>query len=288
MAHKNIILPMAIMGVVVLIIIGGYVVLNNSNDKNNKQNEITENSTNFSQYIENTTKQGMQSFSTFGELKRTADPQFKVGEKYFYYRLEKMPDRENTIFVPREYNTSVEVLKIDRINKTDYYILESQSVSVYSYILQKNEDGVWRKLSSGSPIEYEGCTYGINKESGKIKRVGIPGVCEVLPKMCSEWMLYLDKGVRWIEKFNVSGGQDKSIYTAVTETEWTVTDVEKINGKECFKVVVVTKQESILSNEKKISSELVTYWIDKEKRILVKMEKREDGVLTEMIELRNY
>lgn len=137
MAHKNIILPMAIIGVVVLILIGGYVVLDNSNDKNNKQKEITENSTNFSQYVENTTKHGMQSFSTFGELKRTADPQFKVGEKYFYYRLEKMPDRENAIFVPREYNTSVEVLKIDRINKTDYYILESQSVSVYSYILQK-------------------------------------------------------------------------------------------------------------------------------------------------------
>jgi len=314
MTHKNNILPVAIIGIVILfVVIGGVIILNLYNYENNKPQEFDTNNTNFSStYFENISEKRIEfnGTSTFEELKQIIYPQFEVGEKYFYHMLVKIPDQENTIFMPEEYDTVIEVIKIDKINKSNYYILKSQNVSFYHYILKKDENGVWRKIRSESHTsvvrtdengtqeevksetsdvyKYEGCVFGVNKEDGKRCVVDVPSLCPVLDNMFAEWMLYIDKGVRWVEKSNLSGlGTDKS-NSMVAETEWAVADVEKINERDCFKVIVTTKQELMGRHGKKISSEIVTYWIDKKKRILVKMEKRENGVLTEMIELKNY
>ncbi len=294
MTHKNIIYIGAIIGVIVLVIIGGFIVLDYNNDKNNKQKIGDENITNFSHvyvepvYIENTTKQGETYYSTFRELNRTADPQFKIGEKYFYHWWEEMPGDENNIQVPMEYNTTIEVMKIDVINKSNYYILKSQEVSVYLYILKKGENGVWKKIRGEPPGIFEGDIIGVNEENGEVLEVNIQHTCPVLKGMFAKWMLYIDKGVKWLEKSNISGFEKDGSGILINEQEWTVADIEKINGIDCFKVISISKTETVYSEGKQISGEIITYWIDIKKRILIKMEKREDGVLTEMIELKNY
>ncbi len=302
------ILSVIIIGILIFVIIGGVIILNSYNDENNKPKKFDTNDTNFSRiYVENTTEKHIEfnSISTFGELKQIAYPQFKLGEKYYYHRWIKDPDTENTLHLPEEYDTVVEVIKIDRINKSDYYILKSQNLSVHPITFHKDENEMWRqvrteisttiikknengtqekKIEISDVYEYEGCIFGINKENGEISPIEIRPDCSILERMFTNWMLYIDKGARWVEKSNTS---HKSTI-AITETEWTVADVEKINERDCFKVIVITKQELVGRQGKKISSEIVGYWMDKEKRVLVKMEKREDGVLTEMIELKNY
>ncbi len=309
MTHKNRILPVAIIGAILLITIGGFIVLTHNNDGNNEQKKGDVNITNFIQYIENTTKQGETHYSsTFGELNKTADLQFKVGEKYFYHRLQNFPEHENeNIFLsPEEYDTVIEVRETDRINQSNYYVLASKNVSVHPQYFKKDENGIWKKkeqtgvittvtitknengttnekISKENTPIYEGCTRNVNKENSEVLDIKV-GNCPVLYEVYAKWMLYLDKGVKWIEKQNDS---DQKIDIRF-EKEWTVNSIEKINGIECFKVGVISKTEILGSGGKKISSEIVTYWIDVKKRILVKMEKREDGVLTETIELKNY
>ena len=355
MTHKNSMLPAAIVGAIVLIIIGGFIVLNSYNNENNKPAEsdlnntnstylfiespdkhagfvlkkpeklnLTSNNTNSTPYVEPTEKHAEFTYtSTFGEikLKQIVSPQFKVGEKYFYHMFMKAPDGGRRIWLPEEYDSVVEVIKIDRKNKSDYYILKSQNVSVDKCVLYRIKNGAWEKICIGGYTMvrrnekgigetvvldrriYEGCTIGINKENGKRYEVDIPFMCPVLDEMFAEWMLYIDKGVRWVEKVDYnrsfeeentdridsSGSYSHTVmYSKTDEKEWTVADVEKINERECFKVILLIKREDVGSRGKMISKEVVTYWVDKEKRVLVKKEKRIDGVLTEMIELKNY
>ncbi len=302
MAYKNIMIPTAIVGAIVLIIIGGFIILNLNN---NEQKESGRNGA----IIEESVTSVETYTSTFGELKRTANPKFDVGVKYYYRRLRKLSDRENVIFMPEEYDTVIEVKKIDRINKTNYYVMQSKNVSVYKQILKKNEDGLWEKkvmtgggtivskidengtskersssIRSGGTV-YEGGTLGINEESGEVHIIDIYSNCPVLYGMYAKWMLYLDKGVRWVEEQKVSNPGGRQI---MFEKEWTVVNIEKIDGRECFKVLVMSKTEIVGGGGKRISGEVITYWIDTEKRILVKMERKEDNILTETIELKNY
>jgi hypothetical protein len=302
MNHKNTIVPISIVGLIMIVIVGGLFILNPYEDKNNEQKEINE-----QRFIEENERPIEPSYvSTFGELERITKPKFKVGENYFYHRWKKSPDTKEVIHLPEEYDTIIEVKEISRENKSDYYVLESKNASVPKYILVRDENGIWKKKqgisfqtttwvdengtqreksSRGKVAIYEGCIMGVNKDDGK--RIEIePAICPVMDEMFREWMLYLNKGVGWIERQNSSNQEMGRINRF--ETEWKVAGIEQINEIKCFKVIVNFKKEIMGVSGKKISGEVTTYWIDTEKRILVKMERKENNILIEKIELTQY
>jgi hypothetical protein len=296
-------LLIAIVVLMLLIIVGCSFILNPPNNGDNEQKGINE-----QEFVEETKRPVDSShISNFGELKKTSNPNFKVGEKYFYYRWKKTtPDTENTIYPPEDYNTVVEVRGIERRNNSDYYMLESKNVSVNSYILTKDESGVWKKrqgvsfqgrvgkdengteireITRGTAAIYEGGVLGVNENNGEVTLIK-SSISPVLEGMYGNWMLYLDKGIKWVEKQNISPRFSSD--NQIINIEWVVADVEKVNSISCFKVIVTTKTEVMGISGKKISSEVITYWIDENKRVLVKMERKEDNILTETIELKEY
>lgn len=237
--HKNIIMPTAIVVATVLIAIGGFIVLNSNNPHSNPSGNEQKESNESPLFIENTTNKPISEghLSTLRELNKTSNPKFKVGEKYFYHRWSKRPDSKrpdgkDVIFLPEEYDTVVEVEKIERMNKINYYVLKSSNASVYSEILVY-KDGVWKKeplitrtatveISEGeNRTKEKSVSISETKASGvKVYEGGIVRVGEhvgmiqtdpnskifspVLSTMFATWMLYLNEGVSWIEKYNVS------------------------------------------------------------------------------------
>lgn len=314
MNSKRMLVPIGALLVVALIIVGGFLVFSdkskNSGDSGNSGNEMDGTSSiSIMSFGESEKPAELYATSTFGELKRVSDPKFKVGDKYSYHRVESLPGRENLIFLPEEYDTVVEVKEKNRINKSNYYALDSKNVSLPPpQILKKDEQGIWQKktggvvysayltkdengtekgiISQSNTHVYEGCMKSVNEENGEILEMTGTRQCPVLYEMYALWMLYLDKGVSWVEQITTIDPVDR--HQINFEEEWRVTDIEKLNGKECFKVVVTSKTEISGIEGKKISGEVITYWVDAEKRILVKMERKEDNILTETIELNNY
>lgn len=269
------------------IIIGGIIVfitlsLNTPTDTSHPKEPI------FTHEIENSTKETTYEFETTFEDKRTSGPKFEVGEKYTYHIMMVPTTQKDVIAPPFDFNISMKVDRTERINKTECYVLKIDSVNVSIEALVRDENGVLHYFQEPSEV-FGGVEEYIDKESGnetywkKLELEGIP-----LPSFYESWMLSLKENFRWKSKGAMKDFIDKETLLETVE-EGKVKGIEEVNNRKCFVVEVIQLNSEI--NKGKTTYQILNkdiYWVDVEKRVLVKYQRFEGGILTFEINLINY
>ncbi|ODS38390.1 MAG: hypothetical protein A7315_12420 [Candidatus Altiarchaeales archaeon WOR_SM1_79] len=101
--------------------------------------------------------------------------------------------------------------------------------------------------------------------------------------MFSGWMLSLNENFRWKQEIEIAekfGSGEK--HSGKITMEYRVVDMEKTDGRECFKVEIVGRmeedeQESFPDESDKIE---MTLWVDVDKRIMVKQQTKQGNFMT--------
>ncbi|PIZ29878.1 MAG: hypothetical protein COY41_04965 [Candidatus Altarchaeum sp. CG_4_10_14_0_8_um_filter_32_851] len=252
--------------------------------------------------------------STLENVPLTSKPAFKVDEKYMYkIKTPASPMRpieyaksgiiiEDYIY----YNVTFSVDKIERINKSDFYVLitEGSGKVIMGYAYREG------KASTLSTTPIPTLKWYINTENGKKFNEEMEEITDYyssisamqLSKTYISWMLKLSDGLKWtIKKEEKSTGLagcestpkgikckliDNKYRESVKEQSYEVEGIEKINGRKCFKVNV---REKSCKNEEgcKVLKRMI-YWVDVEKRITVKYQQWYEGLLVVEIELIDY
>lgn len=222
--------------------------------------------------------------NTLKGLEPTAKIQFKVGETYIYHLSNNFAGQgssDGRYCDPVEIDMSVYVEKMERINKSDYYVLKSERHEAYP-ICYAMENGRTIQYVVGkdpgmppNPIIYGGCIIGINKDNpNDIITLGENNaICEEIAHIQEPWMLYLNESVQFVE--SVTAEIDRKECTSTTET--TVIGSEKVGRYDCFKVERVQRSNCgsamINGKEQQMSTQdKMVYYIDKQKRITINFE----------------
>ncbi len=264
--------------VIVCVVIGSYFMFVQKSDEENEDY-------NFETLFSESEKTDIEIIDlNYSELITTSKPKFEIGETYIYHRRDATSNRnlQDAFFEPYDYTTSIRVDRIERINKSNYYVLASNKTSFYSYLYEKDEYGVWQKRESQTPVIFEGCEIGVNADNGTLILI-TPGYCHVSPRIYQEWMIRLKENIGW-KSYILFPEQRQEYGPMGIEEEWDVLGVEKMNGANCFKVKETQKK---VYKNKNMIYKLWIYWVDIEKRVLIKMERFEDNVLVETIELKS-
>jgi hypothetical protein len=300
----------------VLIIAGGYVILTEdkqsdkkpaepSGVKDDKPAEISENDSinqndsgnnNIEEnpYIENTTDTRIygdiekkitvtKRIDTFEGLKPTAKSQLNVGDTYIYHLSFQASPKSEIPCDLVEIDIPVHVEKIERINKTEYYVLKSERRDVYP-VCYDTVNGKVEKIYRGksnkpgvpdNPTPFGGCTIGINKDDpsdmNNTRLAENFAICEEVVNTQPNWVLYLDENTKFVQSTDAE--IDGMKCTSTTET--TVLGSEKMNGRDCFKVEKIRYSNCGTVNGKQLEMQVRNkqiYYIDKQKRITVKCE----------------
>ncbi len=277
---KQMILPIIILMIFAIVITVGYFTFNdNSKDDNKAKNDSIENSSIFDTEKEVTVTE-IKKINTFEGSKPTAKSQFKVGETYVYHLSDNSAGFGSKYPCdPVEIDIPIHVEKIERVNKSDYYVLRSEKYEAHPscYVpgvtddINKFKEFIKRKFDN--PIIYGGCIIGVNDEGESISLGENFGICEEIAQIQQPWMLYLNESVKWIESVTVELDGTECEEAIETITEGT----EKINGRDCFKVQRISKSNCGFSIEEGKKQQLEmqikgVYYIDKQKRITVKYE----------------
>ena len=217
------------------------------------------------------------------EITQNMKPDFKVGETFEYERTGNGGNPTSGSIENAKFIFTVD--GIERINKTEYYII--------SYVMHSSFMG---KDSEGGKVVFEQFwkfKYYINAETGKFlkfdKEIQVIHNGLANPKETTEgriipeeqqltynglgmyylWMLYLDDNF----KMETGSGFKK---------ELEVVGMDTLNGRDCFKVEIRTIMTR--NNEAKVIR-IEKMWVDKKRRILLKSEDYEDNVKTSVMEL---
>lgn len=224
--------------------------------------------------------------TTFDTTQMTSEPKFDVGERYVYKVWLNHPINPNgeSIKQPYEYTTKIVVDGIERINKTEYYVLQEENRSIYPSLQVKDEYGIWKTATSTNPLNLGGCILKISKDNGRILVTPTPGtMCVVLEEMTIYWeydiLLYLDENKKFTIGAEIGGvggilGRDA--------VEFEVKGIEEMKGRRCFRLETERKYER--GGMMKIHQRGI-YWVDVDKRIPVKVERYEGDTLMRDIEL---
>jgi len=222
---------------------------------------------------------------TLKGLEPTAKIQFKVGETYIYHLSNNFAGEgrkaSSGYCEPVEIDIPVYVEKMERINKSDYYVLRSEKYEAYP-VCYTIENGKMIKDVVGkdpgmppNPIIYGGCRIGINKNNPfDIIELGENfGICEELAHIQEPWMLYLNESTRFVQSATTEiNGKE-----CTEKTETTVIGSEKVGKYDCFKVEVIERSNCVSAMVNGKEQQMSTqnrrmYYIDKQKRVTVKFE----------------
>jgi len=222
---------------------------------------------NNSSYIDISDKESKISFTqSLGEIKPNIKPQFRVGEK-FIYATHSIAD------INTNSKKTYEIKRIERVNKSEYYVIEL------------NEKGSMRDHYTEKIRNYTTTliTY-VDRETGEIRikdgNIFIPNKIDVFQGnfMYAYWMLALKEDITFEIRNNLSF-EDKSIDYSY---KFKVVGVENVRNRKCFKVQI----EKVVNygNEGRILEKYL-YWIDVEKRILIKGQLFEGNLAIDEINL---
>ncbi len=262
---NNLLMLISIAGIVILLVGWLYLISNDKNPTEQPKNNTIQN--NESSYVENTTKPAAEyNVKISGEkLIPNAKPQFEIGKKFEYETTTQMQGVSNTL------RSVYSVDKIERINSTDYYVVVNSQTSQ----MQDPQTGAIMNITT------ETKSY-INKENGEILKIvtSIGGQEITMGKdaasisgngMFATWMLSLTDNFKWkVNAEDTSFGSAPSIETI----EYQVNEKEKVNKRDCFKVEMKVKSKQMTGDEGKI-----IFWVDVEKRIVVKMQMYSGNLL---------
>jgi hypothetical protein len=266
---------------IVIICVAGIIFLNTGVDTDYKNNGNTANKTepdNGAYLIEDRDTKYKQT-----EITPNMKPYFKVGETFVYEQTGNGGDPESGAIERMKFIFKVE--GIERINKTDYYIVSHVGNSSFFF-----------KGSKGEPHSIEQTwvfKHYISVETGKflktnaefyVTRDGFVSPKEIDEVIVPEnkqltynlmviyylWMLSLD------ENFKIETTDEKG----VMKDEFEFIGTDTLNGRECFKVKKRTT--NIRTNE---VLSIDNMWVDKQRRILLKSEHYEDRIKMSEIEL---
>ncbi len=265
----------------------------NNNSTDNSSLILTEENIKEIKERENITFSSIKT-STLENYPLTSKPNFKIGEKCTYnikYPSAPMPYDPNVIINDYIYfNVTFEVKDRKKINKTDWYLISPDgTVQVIAGYININGvvHPIRRTMISSEEIEY------INTENGEIVGGELDRFSIYYP-----WMLKLSKDLKWTEKTeeNSTGGGgivgtngkylvSKKNLNQIREETYEVKDIEKINGRNCFKVESRLKS---CTNQKCSVNYKKLFWIDIEKRITVKFQLWYENLNTMNVDLVRY
>jgi hypothetical protein len=250
---NRLIVPVGILMAAVLIIAGGYTLLKDTGG-DETQYEGVGNETSNETYvdegnrmviiehgkegdniiiIEQTEKDAKpfempewKSNSTSVELQLNAKVPFTVGEKYTY----KETNQQQGLIIVADDIYSVE--KIERVNGEYCYV-----------VVNKKVNNLFDSVSGEKVQTYEQITtYYYAKDTGNVIKIvtdmgmiltGMPAEMSAKGSMFSPWMLALTKDFKWSQAISLESntGMKNNV-----KYDYEVMEIEKVNGRECFKV----------------------------------------------------
>lgn len=196
------------------------------------------------------------------------NPQLNVGEEWVYAVTMSgfENNSEKTIF-----NVIYNIEGIERINKTDCYVIQVKSNSPSlpeldptKYIVYLSKDtGEIIKVSTESMMQDEGSkpVYFKNDLDKELAIPALYGGFLIGDFMLQPWMLALSKDLKWTDYSNTTsyGKEIKERF------EYVVKDIESVEGRKCFKV----EMSAFNIGENRITIKKIL-WVDINKRVLVK------------------
>ncbi len=225
----------------------------------------------------------------FENLTPTGKVQINVGDVYVYHvkdntlnaiLAKKFSSNSETCDMA-EADVSVYVDKIERINKSDYYIVRFEEVEA-PYICYSKDGSHFTKTENAFIYRKE--IMGINKDNIS-KYLYMPTKDAQKPKTesnktysnvhrklnpvtslfsFSDWITCLDEKTKFIiDEVKERNGKKEGYYV-----ELTVVGSEKVNGFDCFKIEQIYEGYSETYNQKN----RYFFYVDKNRRIIVKME----------------
>lgn len=225
--------------------------------------------------------------TTFDPKHIISRPQFKVGEVYVYdvWLSNRDISSDRVIWLPYNYTTTINVDKIERINKDDYYVLREKNFSIHPAYMIKDNEGRWVVRTLEDPQNLGGCVIKVNKNNGSVLfNVSFNTICAVLEEMIVYGKYNIFLFIREDTKFIIGAegiDNNKKVNRRDIMT-FEVKGTEIINGKKCFRLEVERKFE-IGDMMKKYEKSV--YWVDVDKRIPVKIKKYEENILVTEINL---
>jgi len=242
-------------------------------------------------------KKAVTYYSTLSLLEQTSKPMFIEGDEYVYniWDSGNAPIATNpgviVIQQPVEFTATIQVTKKERVDKEDYWKINTggdEVIQNITIITKGNSKKVSEKL------DITGYLYHVNTNNGSILQMNDSNssLCFLCINFFYEWMLYLKPDIKWtdkVEKYEDAG------YVPVFKMDYIVEGIENVNGRDCFKVTAtgtdtvtsgVSYKGKTETKTKKILMKDI-FFIDVEKRILVRMERFEDNVKIFRIELKD-
>ncbi|PKP58543.1 MAG: hypothetical protein CVT88_05550 [Candidatus Altiarchaeales archaeon HGW-Altiarchaeales-1] len=235
-----------IVGTILILLVGIVLIsgcIESQNNVGTNQSETIKNSTNETESLEKEIKitKEVNLLTLRSSNKLNITPQFKVGETYVYTTsyiiLPFLPEQDsgdNTLSFycePVEFNTPIHIEGIERINKSDWIVIKSESQNK-TPICYEDRGGKVNKIKI-SPLTYGGCTVKINKNNLSVlffpETKSIESCMEIVGIMVDKWMFYLSEDTKLVAKWSPMIGCNATI-------EITVEGTEKVNNYECFKV----------------------------------------------------
>ncbi len=181
--------------------------------------------------------------------------EFKVGEKFIYRNIKYViAIKEDKTKETRIYNIGHESYSI--VGETDdgFITLNERNVTTQTDFMVT---GIFKRTYSINS------TYLCSKDGNVSLKDAKTNINFDENFFINKWMLGLEENKTFEIKFSIGNTTEIKEFTALGK--------ENINGRECYKVKMLTY--SLQSPNYK---HLYYYWIDTEKRILVKMEKYDD------------
>lgn len=287
MSYKQKILFISVIGIILIGIIGifGFLTFNNTSvpseeDKNNIS------------IIENSSKPIVHETTTY-KFEPVSKPNFNVGETY-HYRITTYshgtPQEGITKITLLPIDIFIHVEKMERINKTNCYVLKRDRANCTTEIYRDNEitgkkdktffieiytdEIMWINAENGSVVKVEFHNFNGSKAEITYSQVmTLPFVPYF--EFFNDRMLCLKENTKWTYEAKV---KDPEVGDIEGKSEMRVTGIEKINGRKCFiyEDIGYTKTTSA-TNVLTLNTKNI-YWIDIEKRIMVKQKVIEDGL----------
>jgi len=207
------------------------------------------------------------------ELEINSEPSFKIGQKYFYvlHSPKAINEGGNYYFATETY----EVKGTERINNTDYYVV----ICNYSWYVSKTPE---TDISNSKRIGGVIITWYYNKKNGECigkntiskENYMNEDVFTTDHPFFARWMLCLEENIGWYMNNIVTQTIDNITIKVNERYDFKVIGKEKIEGVECFKV----KLDIVDIPTKKIERTRY-YWVDVNRRIGIKMQEFEGGIM---------
>jgi len=254
---------------------------NNANNLSQKDNESNDD-------IISVLSKEVKEYTYFSEIYKkepTSQIKFKVGNKYIYKIWEKTPPSsivadDNLEVIPSEYTATIYIDRTERINKeTCFHIVVEPANKTRDRIYHL--DGKEQNISH--LIDIGGSLYFVCQNGSRIAIANENPSDSPCDSFYIEWMLYLDKDIAWNEYIQLNFDPKYQTKPLTFQAKNRVENIETIAGRKCFKVSQIGETLAVHQDGEKteIKRPVIknTYWIDVDRRIIVKVESYEDDFL---------